>query len=216
MKVIAVIPAYNEEKTIAKVVKDTGKYVNKVVVVDDCSSDRTGELAEKAGAMVLRHRQNKGVGLAWRSGFKKALKEHADIVITLDADGQHKPSDIPKFLKALEDVDFVIGTRDFSVYPLTKRFGNWGLRALTNLFSGTNVKDTESGYRAIRADLLKRMKLTGERYEICADFIYEAGRNGGRVAEVPIKVPFYVKGVGVLDGLKTGYFIFRKWLRKSA
>jgi hypothetical protein len=134
----------------------------------------------------------------------------------LDADGQHKPSDIPKFLKALEGKDFVIGARDFSVYPITKRIGNWGLRFITNFCSGTNITDTESGYRAIRANLLKKMKLTGERYEICADFIYEAGRNKGRIAEVPIKVPFYVKGVGVLDGLKTGCFIFRKWLRKSA
>ena len=216
MKVIAVIPAYNEEKTVARVVRQTKKYVDKVIVVDDCSSDSTGELAKKAGAKVVRHKRNRGVGCSWRTGFKEVLKEKADVVITIDADGQHKPSDIPKFLKALEGVDFVIGTRDFSVYPFTKRFGNWGLRSITNLLSGTKVKDTESGYRAIRSGLLGKMKLTGERYEICAEIIYEAGRNKGKIAEVPIKVPVYVKGVGVLDGLKTGLFIFRKWLRKSA
>lgn len=213
-KVIAVIPAYNEEKTVAQVVKKTKKYVDKVIVVDDCSKDKTGELAKAAGAEVVRHKMNRGVGSAVRTGFSKALKENAAVVVRIDADDQHKPEDIPRFLEAMKTADFVIGYRNISEYPAIKRLGNWGLRGLTNMICGTHLKDTESGFKAIKAKLLKKMKLTGNRYEIEAETVYEAAKNNAKIKEIPIESPVYVKGVGVLDGLKNGWFVVKKRILK--
>ena len=212
-KVIAVIPAYNEEKTVAEIVRKTRKYVDKVIVVDDCSADRTGKLAKEAGAEVIRHETNGGLGRSLKTGFEGALKEKADVVISIDADGQHRPEDIPRFLKALEGADFVIGKRDISKYPAIKKFGNWGLRGLTNLICGTKIVDTESGYRAIRAELLKKMHLSAERYEIAVDIVYEAAKNKAKIREISIESPVYVKGVGTLDGFKNGWFAIKKRMR---
>ncbi|MEM2613688.1 MAG: glycosyltransferase family 2 protein, partial [Nitrososphaerota archaeon] len=112
-KVIACIPAYNEEKTIAKVILKTKKYVDKVIVCDDGSIDMTAEIAEALGAEVIRHERNMGYGAAISSLFKKAVEEGADIMVTLDGDGQHDPDEIPKLIKPIveDEADVVIGSR---------------------------------------------------------------------------------------------------------
>ena len=126
-----VIPAFNEEKTVSWVVKRAKRY-GRVVVVDDCSRDDTAALAKKAGALVIRHSHNQGLGSALRSGFRQALKMNADIIITIDADGQHNPRDIPRFISALNaGYDFVLGNRDLRKYPLRKKFGNFFLNRIS-------------------------------------------------------------------------------------
>jgi glycosyltransferase involved in cell wall biosynthesis len=111
--VIACIPAYNEEKTIAKVIIKTQKYVDKVIVCDDGSKDMTSEIAERLGAIVIKHERNMGKGEALRNLFKKAMELNADIVITLDGDGQHDPDEIPSLINTLkeEKADIIIGSR---------------------------------------------------------------------------------------------------------
>lgn len=208
--IVAVIPAYNEEKTIGWVVEETKKHVSRVIVVDDCSSDDTQKLAKKAGAIVIRHSVNKGLGSSLRDGFRAALKTRADVVITLDGDGQHNPHEIPKFVKALKNNDFVLGERDLSKYPFVKKFGNFFLNFATNFISGTNVKDTESGFRAFRASALRKFYLKSERYEIAVEIVFEAGRHGLKTANVPIDIPIYVKGVGVWDGIKNFAFLLHR------
>ncbi len=205
-----VIPAFNEEKTVSWVVERAKRY-GRVVVVDDCSRDDTAMLAKKAGALVIKHAHNQGLGSSLRSGFKKALEMKADIIITLDGDGQHNPGDIPRFISALSNgYDFVLGNRDLRKYPLRKKFGNFFLNLVTNFVSGTNLKDTESGFRAFKRNALKRLCLKARRYEIAVEIAFEAGRNNLKTKNIPIKVPMYIKGVGVIDGFRNFFFLFRR------
>ncbi|MBS3051524.1 MAG: glycosyltransferase family 2 protein [Candidatus Aenigmarchaeota archaeon] len=209
--IVIVIPAYNEEKTVAGVVREAKKY-GKVVVVDDSSKDGTAAEARKAGAFIIRHKTNSGLGSALRSGFSKAVGMKADIVVTIDADGQHDPREIKKFISLIDDgYDFVLGTRNLSSYPFVKKVGNFFLNGITNFVSGTHLKDTESGFRAFRGDALKRLYLKAERYEIAVEIVFEVGRNKMKHTSVPITSPRYVKGVGVWDGVKNfAYLLHRK------
>lgn len=209
--IVAVMPAYNEEKTVAKMVKQTKRYVDKAIVVDDSSRDKTAANARAAGATVVRHARNSGLGSAIRTGLKHAVKAKADIVLTIDADGQHDPADIPRFLKKISDgYDFVLGERDLRAYPFRKKLGNFFLTHATNFVSGTNLKDTESGFRAFRKGALEKMYLKAERYEIAVEIIFEVGRNNLRACNVKINSPVYVKGVGALDGLKNFLYLLHR------
>lgn len=214
MKVVMIIPAYNEDKTIADIIKKAKKY-GKVVVVDDCSRDKTYDAAKKAGAHIIRHKTNRGLGGALRTGFDYALKTNCDVIITLDADGQHNPENIPKFLEKInQGYEFVLGRRDLHEYPFIKKFGNLFLNFLTNFISGTNVKDTESGFRAFTKNALKKLYLKAEKYEIAVEIIFEVGRNRLKTASVDIESPVYVKGVGVADGFKNFFYLLRRRKRR--
>jgi glycosyltransferase involved in cell wall biosynthesis len=209
MKTIIIIPAHNEEKTVGNVV-DACKRYGKIIVVNDASSDRTAEFAKKAGAIVITHEVNLGLGAALRTGFSSALKMKPDIVITLDADGQHMPGEIPKFIsKISEGYDFVLGKRDLAKYPVRKKVGNFILNFFTNLVSHTRLADTESGFRAFRADALEKLDLRAQRYEIAAEIVKQSGKNRLKSANVPITIPVYIKGVGVSDGIKNFIYILR-------
>jgi len=210
MKTAIIIPAYNEEETIANIIKRAKKY-GTVIVVNDASKDKTQEIAKRSGAIVLSHKANRGLGAALRTGFEKAIKSGYDIAVTLDADGQHNPDDIPKLLNKINDnYDFVLGSRDLSKYPIIKRIGNLCLNFLTNIISGTNLKDTESGFRGFKIASLKKLNLKSERYEIAAEIIYEVGRNKLKSTNVFVSSPVYRKGVGVVDGFKNFIYILRK------
>jgi glycosyltransferase involved in cell wall biosynthesis len=209
-----IIPAYNEGSRIADVILKAKRYGG-VIVVDDASNDNTAEIARKAGAKVISHESNRGLGSALRTGFKAALgasKSPEDIVITLDADGEHDPDDVPKFVAALtEGFEFALGKREIDGYPLRRRIGNFGLTFGTNLLCGTSLKDTESGFRAVRTDALRRMDLRARRYEIAAEIIHEVGRLRLRATNVPIKSKeLRGKGAGVMDGLKNALYLFRR------
>jgi len=213
MKIVAVIPAFNEEKTISAVIKRAERFVDRVIVVDDGSRDKTAELAEKEGALVLRNSENKGVGYTKRRGIKEAVKQNADIIVTLDADLQHNPEDIPRFVEKInEGYDFVLGRRNISKYPFIKKFGNFGLNILTNIFSGTRFRlmDTESGYKAFTRKAAQKMNLTAEKYEIEAEIAYEVGKNRLRYTTIQIKSPRYRKGVTVVQGFRNFWFLVRK------
>ena len=209
--ILAVMPAFNEEHTISDIIKRTEKYVDEVVVIDDCSSDRTSEVAKKAGATVIKHKENRGLGGALRTGFDYALKRRADIVITIDADGQHNPDEIPKFIgKINRGYGFVLGTRDLSKYPFTKKFGNFFLNAATNFISGTSLKYTESGFRAFTYAALKKLYLKADRYEIAVEIVFEIGRNNIKATSIDISSPVYVRGVSVRDGMKNFIYLLRR------
>ena len=208
--IVIIIPAYNEEKTIGKVVVNAKKH-GKVLVVDDASLDRTPEMAKKAGATVIRRKVNGGLGSALRTGFEKALQMKSNIIITIDADGQHEPEEIPEFLKKInEGYDFVLGSRDLSKYPFVKKLGNFFLQFFTNLVAGTNLKDTESGFRAFRGSALKKFYLRAERYEIAVEIIFEVGRNRLRYANIDVDSPLYRKGVSFSDGINNFRYLLRR------
>lgn len=198
MKLVIVIPAYNEEKTIAKVISGIPKGFKSVskleiVVVDDNSSDATAKRAKKAGAHVLSHAMNLGAGGATLTGLIYAQRLEADAVITLDADGQHDPKEIDVLVRAYQEKkgDLVIGSRFLSKtiknMPGVKKFGNRGLSYATYLLSGKLVSDTQSGFRLFSSKmigLLATVDLAG--YEFCSETIMIAHKGGMVIGEVPI------------------------------
>ncbi|KUK17006.1 glycosyltransferase family 2 protein [Thermococcus sibiricus] len=196
MKTLIVIPAYNEELTIGSVVALAKKYGD-VLVVDDGSYDRTSEIAQKAGAVVIRHKVNMGKGAALKSGFEYALSQDYDIVITIDADGQHNPDEIPLLVDPIikGEADLVIGSRYLNgskeKIPLYRRFGLWVLNKSTKVVSGLEV-DSQSGFRAMNRKALESINLKSEDYSVETDMVVKAKENGIRIKEVPISVRYDV------------------------
>jgi glycosyltransferase involved in cell wall biosynthesis len=187
-RVVALIPAWNEATRIAPIIEEARRHVP-VLVVDDGSVDATPEVAEAAGATVVRHPENRGKGAALQTGFQWVLDHDYDAVITLDADGQHDPTEIPRFLTALEEEagDLIIGERRFSEMawprPVTTRFGAW----ILSLALGTRVTDNQSGYRLLTRRFLEEMELTSTGFEMEVEMIWEAVRLGMPIAWVPIR-----------------------------
>ena len=176
--VSAVIPAYFEEKTIASVVERCLPFVDEVLVVNDGSTDDTSINARNAGARVIENPQNMGVLKTIRRGLREAK---GDIVVTLDADGQHDPTEIPILVQPILDgkADLVMGAR-----PSFPYWSEWFLTWLTSL--RVPVKDAATGFRAIKQEVAAEMKVYGEC--TCGTFVLEAARLGARVASVPISI----------------------------
>lgn len=211
MKTIALIPAYNEDRCIADVIARTRPFVDEVLVVDDGSSDRTGEAASAQGATVVCHVINRGLGAAIGTGFAAALKRGADVVVTLDADGQHDPSEIPSFLEAIElGADFVIGSRMLTRLdgmPWHRQMATHAGNLVTLVLFGARVTDSQSGYRAFTRDAIRRIDIKTNRMEVSSELISEANRLGLALSEVPIKAIYteysLSKGQSFFVGLKT-------------
>jgi glycosyltransferase involved in cell wall biosynthesis len=187
--ILALIPAYEEGPRIAAVVRAAQRHLP-VVVVDDGSSDATAAEAEAAGAEVLRQVPNAGKGAALRAGFRHALESGADAVVTLDADGQHDPEEIPRFLAAFAAArpELIIGRRDFAAMPPIRRLSNtvggWVLSAAV----GRSVPDNQSGYRLIGRTLMGRLLDSDESgFEFEVEMIARCIALGLPVAWVPIR-----------------------------
>ena len=163
-KFMAVIPAYNEAKHIAQVVEQTQEFLP-VLVIDDGSTDNTSELAKAAGAEVIRLSLNRGKGAAMRAGFSRVLELGCEAVITLDADGQHDPREIDRFLEAYNSrpVELIIGERDFSKMPLIRRLANTAGRWLFSRAMKHPIPDNQSGYRLISRALIKELLSSTEQ-----------------------------------------------------
>jgi glycosyltransferase involved in cell wall biosynthesis len=176
--VSAVIPAYNEEETVGEVVARTLRHVDEVIVVDDGSTDDTSMVARNSGAVVVRNEANKGVLESLKMGFRSAGGE---ILVTLDADGQHDPDEIPGLLEPILDdrADLVLGAR--AELP---HFSERVIARLTGL--KVDVSDASTGFRAIRRNIVDGMELHGAC--TCGTFVLEAYSLGARIAEVPITV----------------------------
>lgn len=190
---MAGIPAYNEEKTIAKVVLQAQKYVDLVVICDDGSTDMTAKIAERLGAEVLSHEKNLGYGAAIQSLFRRARELDANVLVTLDGDGQHDPSEIPVLLKPVlkDDMDIATGSRFLdkkqkSEVPAVRR---WGIRAITKLtgiaMNGA-ITDAQHGFRAYGSKALEGLSLLENGMGVSVEVLLQANRMGLRVAEVPV------------------------------
>jgi len=194
--VVACIPAYNEELTIAKVILKARKHVDKVIVCDDGSTDMTAEIAEACGAEVIRHERNMGKGAAIRSLFKKAREEVADIVVTLDADGQHDPDEIPALINIMAETnaDIVIGSRFLNEeivkkVPTFRRIGNKILNMATSV---NDVTDTQSGFRVYSRKAIESIQPVEMGFAVDSEILYKASALGLRIIEVPISVEYRV------------------------
>jgi len=195
LKIFCIVPAFNEEKYIYDVVRIAKKFVDVVVVVDDGSIDKTFSRAEESGAIVLKHEKNMGKGAALRTGFQYALKHGADIVVTLDGDMQHDPSEIPKFLEKIEEenVDVVVGSRFLEKVkdmPIQRRLSNFITTKILNKVFKVPVTDSQSGFRAFKRKVLENIIFKDNRYGAETEILIEAKRKGYNIVEVPISVKY--------------------------
>ena len=211
MKIAVIIPIYNEGKTIIGLINKCLKYTDYLIIINDASTDIPSQSLNISKKIILiNNLSNQGLGSSIRKGFKKALQLPVDIILSMDGDGQHKPEDIPGFIEKIKQgYGFVIGKRDFKGYPLSKRIGNKLLTFLTNTISSTKFSDTESGFRAYTKETIKRLNLEAERYQICAEIIKEIGKNKIKSAEIPIQIPYYIKGTTIVDGISNFWFILK-------
>ena len=187
--ILALIPGYQEGPRIAAVVEGARAYL-RVIVVDDGSTDDTAARAEAAGATVLVQRPNAGKGAALRAGFRHALERGAAAVVTLDADGQHDPAEIPLFLKAFEAgrPELVIGRRDFGSMPPVRRLSNTLGRWVFSAAVGRRVADNQSGYRLVGRELMTALLDSDERgFEFEVEMIARCIALNLPIAEVPIR-----------------------------
>jgi len=211
MNLTVIIPAYNEEKHIGEVVQGVKKYTENIIVIDDGSEDKTSEIAQKNGAKVYRHFINRGLGGALGTGISVALSEQADIIVTLDADGQHDPAEIPRIIKPIIDgkADVVIGSR-FLVrqsMPLFRRLGNPFLNFITFFLFGIWSTDSQSGMRAFSRKAAQSLEFYTDKMEVSSEILKEIKTHNFRLKEVPIKCIYtdysLSKGQGLVVGLKT-------------
>ena len=196
--IVAILPAFNEEVSIGSVVLRTRRYVDRVIVVDDGSSDRTSEIAELAGAEVIRHQLNMGKGAALKTGFEFLDSEM--VVVTIDTDGQHDPSDIPKLVEPIlkGEADMVNGSRYINGNkkdtPFYRRLGQVVLDNATRLDSGLDITDSQSGFRAFSADTRDIFRFKQNGLAIESEMLADAANAGLRIKEVEIGVRYDVDG----------------------
>ncbi|CAF29915.1 glycosyltransferase family 2 protein [Methanococcus maripaludis] len=224
MKTLIIIPAYNEELTIGSMILLAKEYGD-VLVIDDCSTDKTFEIAEKS-AKVIKHTINKGKGHALKTGFEYALNSNYDIVVCIDADGQHDPKEIPKLCSPLKnkEADLVIGSRYLNKthrkIPAYRKLGLYILNKSTNLVSKSNISDSQSGFRAYSKKCLLNSDLNfSSGYGVESELLHELSKKKLHIKEVDINVRYDVphkhKKNPVLHGLGVLYNIFLMFGKKA-
>jgi glycosyltransferase involved in cell wall biosynthesis len=198
LEVTAVIPAYNEHVAVGSIALQATKFVDRVIVVDDGSTDNTAEIAKLAGVELIKHDKNMGKGVALKSGFEAA--KNSDIIVTLDADGQHKISDIPKLIKPIKEgkADIVNGSRYINGgeknTPKYRRLGQSVLDMVTNLNSKVKVTDSQSGFRAFSKKTLSAFRFNQTGYGIESEMLIDASNANFKIKEVEIEVIYDVDG----------------------
>ncbi len=194
MVTLACIPAFNVEKSINNVVKDVSNYVDKVIVCDDGSSDKTYKEAESGGAILLQHKKNLGKGAALKSLFEYAKKKDFDVLVTIDGDGQFLAEEIPKLIDPIKKngCDIVIGSRvdNESEMPGYRKFGNKVLDKMTSAASELPFKDTQSGFRAYSKKAIDKIKFYSDGYASDSEILVSAAEKGLEISEEKINVKY--------------------------
>ena len=193
MQVVIGIPAYNEEKNIAKIIVKLQNIANKIIVCNDGSTDLTSKIANKMGAIVINHPKNLGYGAAIKSLFSKARELDADILITFDADGQHRIEDINKVLEPIEhnNADIVIGSRflDNKIkIPAYRKLGINVITKMSNITTKKKITDSQSGFRAYNKKALQEIILSDNGMGVSTEILIKANKKSLRVIEVPITI----------------------------
>lgn len=211
MKIFCVIPAYNEEKTIVRIINEVKPYVDEAVVVDDGSLDQTYNLAKMQGAAVLRHIINRGQGAALKTGAEYGLNNGADIIVHFDADGQFLAGDIKNMVEPIEHgaADVVFGSRFLNKgnsnvqMPFFKKNIIMPLAKLANeIFLGVKMTDPQSGFRAMSARAARKINWRQDRMAHCSEILFETARAGLKTKEVPITIIYNHFGQRFSGGLK--------------
>jgi glycosyltransferase involved in cell wall biosynthesis len=211
--VSTIVPVFNEEQTVGNVITRLRTALEKmnleheILIVDDCSTDKSAEIAKREDAKVFVLSTHKGKGYALRVGFSKAKGE---IIATVDSDGSHLPEELPHLLSPIlkGQADLVIGSRLLNQRPLHGRALNDGgvrfFNDLIHLLTGIAVSDSQSGYRALKADVLKNLTLASFEYEIESEMLVKIAKKQFRIIEVPITFEQRTYGKSRLDPLKDG------------
>jgi len=196
--IIACIPAYNEERVISNIVQRTKKFVDKVIVCDDGSSDNTVQNAKQAGAEVIQHQKNQGKGAAMRSLFNHAKQIDADIIVTMDGDGQFLPEEIPKILAPVIEnrSDIVIGYRfdDKTEMPAYRKIGNKLLDRVTNIAVDLPVRDSQSGFRAYSKKALNMINFSTDGFGADSEILINAAKSELVISEIKVTVIYNTGG----------------------
>ncbi|MEM2971698.1 MAG: glycosyltransferase family 2 protein [Candidatus Bathyarchaeia archaeon] len=216
-----VIPAYNEEKTIGNIIEETGEVMDslgvpyEIIVVDDGSTDRTREIASRYKASVLSNGRNRGKGYALRKGFQHA---QGDIIVTIDADGSHKPKEIPDLLNhVFNGADIVVGSRflgDGKGYTSKLHvFGNHLINMTIMVLTGKMVTDSQTGLRAFKREFLQEISLESQGYEVETEITVKGLKNGFVLREIPISCERRKNGASRLKALYQGPKILKTILK---
>jgi glycosyltransferase involved in cell wall biosynthesis len=189
MKTLVVVPCYNEGKHIGKVVGKLKKYKLDILVVDDGSNDGCCNDISSKGVRVVRLKKNKGKGIALATGFSYAVKKNFDAVVTIDADGQHNPSDIRKFLENYGKAEIIIGKRalDTKHMPLSRVIANKLSSLILSFVCGQKIPDSQSGFRLVKTSVLRSIKIEENGYMAETELLIKASRKGFRIGHVPIE-----------------------------
>jgi len=209
-----VVPAFNEEFRLGSVLDKIKKITHNIIVVDDGSKDKTASVAKSKKVKVIVLNPNQGKGAALRTGMDAAVKEGAKILVSIDADGQHRPSDIPKLVEKLQnenlDVMFSYRPRDNKM-PAYKRFGNWGLNMWMRVLFGPKPKDMLCGFMAYTSDAYKVLRWDAKRYGIETEVIARCVKNNLKWSELEIPTIYNEKrtGIRMRDGVKLAFFMVK-------
>lgn len=212
------IPAFNEAKNIKKIVENAKEIGSEVIVYDDGSTDETCKIAESSGAVVIKSKVNRGYGSAIRELFKAAKRRNADIMVTIDSDGQHDPKEIPLLLNPIlnDECDVVIGSRYLSLSSSSAvpRYRDFGIRVITRITraaSYSEITDAQSGFRAYNKEAISSISLYQNGMSVSTEILLRAKENDLRIREVPVKINYNVErsstsnpvfhGLGVLTSL---------------
>ncbi len=193
MKITIGIPAYNEENNIAKIISELMNVTNSIIVCDDGSSDKTGDISKNLGAIVITHDENKGYGSAINSIFKKAVEIESDILVTFDADGQHQVKDIQKLITPIQEnnAEIIIGSRfleNESKVPNYRKIGIKVITGVTNASINQKLTDAQSGFRAYSKKVLKEIIPSDLGMGISTEILIKASSKNFKILEVPITI----------------------------
>jgi glycosyltransferase involved in cell wall biosynthesis len=213
-KIIVIIPAYNEERFIGSVLLKLKKFPVEVIVIDDGSTDETASIAKMAGVVVFRQDSNQGKGTALNTGLHAARESSPDVIVMLDADGQHLPEDLPQIIRPIltGEADIVVGSRyikNTSNTPLVRRWGHRFINLATTLPSGVSVSDSQSGYRAFSRRAFELADFHSRDFSVESEMQFLAHEHGLKVVEIPITIRYtdkakrspFSQGMTVLGGI---------------
>ena len=217
-KTAAVLPAFNAAPHLAEVIRDVHRYLpmGQIIVVDDGSTDATREIARSCGAVVVEHAVNRGKGAALHSGARKAIELGMEYVVTLDADGQHDPVEIPHFAAhaARTDADIIVGNRmdDRRDMPAIRVFANRATSWFVTLRTGIEIPDSQNGYRMIKTWVFEKINFVTTRYDAESEILIKTAGMGGKIDSIPVKTIYGTESSSVNPFIDTLRF-FRMVIR---
>lgn len=220
MRVCVLIPAFNEARHIEAVIQGVQAHLEDILVYDDGSKDDTAAIAERAGARVMRHEVNQGKGATLADGLAWIADHGFDAALALDADGQHRPDEIPRFLEAMEQADLIVGSRmsECKSMPFVRWATNVVMSWLVSRLARASMPDTQCGFRLVRCAAWKRMVVRTRNFDFESEMLVNAGRQGMRILSVPVSTVYgdeESKINPILDSLRFFKMVWRLYWRDT-